>query len=327
LVASHVDLEAIVNTVEQHIEQLSPPAEAAGGGGKGGKKKGKKPKAYKPRLSLQNVLQRISHLLHGQPLDNTAIRRIVGDSGALNLVLQQIFAQEGDVVSHQVSTWVLSLKFVQSLLVIKINSDDAGETDEELSSKVPQILERLFGIWTNSKQGERIRAPILQFLSAVISTSRDASSGGGKKFDAVPTLIKLGWLQALVNRICSYPADVGGMDLLIQPILFFVLAGTAGRGAVIDAFKSMFESDEALDLERTSGWGVVCAVKRILDDVEKQGLDKDVAAADLDWLVEAGVVEYAVKLLRDDDMKVRRLKLCRFFDASDLSFSFLKIPA
>jgi hypothetical protein len=75
----------------------------------------------------------------------------------------------------------------------------------------------------------------------------------------------------------------------------------------------MFESDEALDLERNSGWGVVYAVKRILDDVEKHGLDKDVAAANLDWLVEAGVVEYAVKLLRDDDMKVRRLNLCRFF--------------
>ncbi|RXW20813.1 hypothetical protein EST38_g5033 [Candolleomyces aberdarensis] len=301
LVASHVDLEVIVDMVKQHIKQLSPPAEAeaaGGGGGKGGKKKGKKPKAYKPRLSREQVLQRISLLLHGQSLDKTAVKRIVGESGALDLVLKQLLGQQNDVASHQVSPWVLSLKFVQALLVIETNNGDAEE-DDELFSKILEIMERLFGIWTNSKQGERVRSTILRFLSALTpSTSR---AGDSKKFDVVPRLVEMGWLQALVHRICSYPADVGGIDLLIQPILAFALAGEAGRKAVIDAFKGMFESDEALDLERTSGWGVAYAVKRI---VEKQDLDKDFAAAKLDWLAEAGVIEYAARLMRENNLKL-----------------------
>ncbi|KAJ2926798.1 hypothetical protein H1R20_g10311, partial [Candolleomyces eurysporus] len=301
LVASHVDLEVVVDMVKQHIKQLSRPAEAeaaAGGGDKGGKKKAKKRKPYRPRLSLEQVLQRISLLLRGQSLDKTAIKKIVGDSGALDLVLKQLLVQENDLASNQVSPWVLSLKFVQTLLVIETNNGDAEE-DDELFSKIPQISERLFGIWTNSNQGERVRSTILQFLSALSpSTSR---AGDNKRFDVVPRLVETGWLQALVHRICSYPADVGGIELLIQPILAFALAGEAGRRAVIEAFKGMFESDEALELERTSGWGVAYAVKRI---VEKQGLDKDFAAAKLDWLAEAGVVEYAVRLMREDDLKL-----------------------
>jgi hypothetical protein len=112
------------------------------------------------------------------------------------------------------------------------------------------------------------------------------------KPDGPQSVVEQGWVKELVKVLSERPGIAGGLEPLVKVLVALARSGDVGQNAVVDTFKEALQSSDALKSERKSGYAL--AIKHILAEGE------DVAG----FMVEAGAVDHAVRLLTTSDPRV-----------------------
>jgi len=114
--------------------------------------------------------------------------------------------------------------------------------------------------------------------------------------DNVQSLIDADMHRILFKAFTDFPSSIGDMALLINAVRD--LGNTeAGHEPLVEVMKASFASESALEMEHN--WGNAHAVRRLLVEGEQSSR----------LVVEAGAIDYALKLLQQDDLHVSSLRL------------------
>ena len=225
------------------------------------------------RLSKESICQRLTLLIKTTP----AARKAVIDAGLVKF----------------------SLKILERAEKKGEKKEKGEEDEEEEEDEAERTAAFLFLTTLDQDQDAKILDSIVPILPTL---ARDFAASKGPmvpnlqlaaKFtpSRVPDLIQADYHRVLLRTLSEMPA-FGDFDLLLNTIQA-IAASDAGYGPVVEGIKELLQGEETYE----ASWGHSLALRRLLYQ------DPKCAKA----AVEGGAVDYAIKLLGNHSIQVRRL--------------------
>jgi len=286
---------SVVNVTKARVEQTT-----ASGGGKGKGKKKRNKKGPKP-LSQRELLHRLWSLTRGYrgvggDVGNS-IPCILVESGGLKLALETVLKTKKHGSDE---TWQYTLGIIGCVASSPLYS----LPNIELVSQLTVLLNYLLKTWKSiSDIDEAVIPLIIKFLTDI---ARSPPAEGGSVKSPLEVLLDSQWPTMLIHRLVQ--STTSDIDNLASLIVHLIRSGDAGRSAISDVLKAQFQDNAASEIEEDGYMyrGNVYAIERLLE-YEPKGEDVDAKAVKdlvIKTLLNAGVVEHALKLLQEQSVKV-----------------------